>query len=96
MSPARALHGRFSALSADGVRPTRHHPAWFHPGARLELAASRLEREDKRTTVTEVACDVGFNDLSQLLPRLAPALSHEAAQLSQRHARLCAVLALFW
>jgi AraC-like DNA-binding protein len=39
-------------------------PTAFIQGRRLELAARRLELEGMSTTITEVAYDVGFNDLS--------------------------------
>ena len=39
-------------------------PRAFIQNRRLELAARRLEREGGDVTVTDVAYDVGFNDLS--------------------------------
>ena len=39
-------------------------PTAFIQGRRLELAARRLEREGTGATITNVAFDVGFNDLS--------------------------------
>jgi AraC-like DNA-binding protein len=39
-------------------------PRAFIQNRRLELAARRLEREGSEVTVTDVAYDVGFNDLS--------------------------------
>lgn len=39
-------------------------PTAFIQGRRLELAAKRLEREGAGTSITDVAFDVGFNDLS--------------------------------
>jgi AraC-like DNA-binding protein len=39
-------------------------PTAFIQSRRLELAAKRLEREGSKATITDVAFDVGFNDLS--------------------------------
>src|SRR5690606_11826996 len=39
-------------------------PTAFIQSRRLELAARRLEREGMGATITEVAFDAGFNDLS--------------------------------